>query len=129
MIAKNYIRFPEALRFQCEMFSNGYHNSPRLMRLMTVIFKQVADVPSWVKTAAAAAKRLVKMWKKAQIILNFAAGWTPSTGPETPGAIQTATATGYRGPEGQTWSGRGLTPKWLRHLVELGNTREQFRLQ
>ena len=51
MIAKNYIRFPEALRFQVEMFSNGYKNSPRIMRLMTVIFKQTADVPGWVKKA------------------------------------------------------------------------------
>lgn len=72
MIAKNYIRYPEALRFQVEMFSNGYKNSPRIMRLMTVIFKQIADVPAWVKEAAAAAKRLVKMWKAAQIVLNFA---------------------------------------------------------
>lgn len=73
MIAKNYIRFPEALRFQVEMFSNGYKNSPRIMRLMTVIFKQVASVPAWVKSAAAAAKRLVKMWKGQQITLNFKA--------------------------------------------------------
>lgn len=73
MIASNYIKYPEALRFQVEMFSNGYKNSPRIMRLMTVIFKQIADVPGWVKEAAAAAKRLVKMWKAAQIGLNFKA--------------------------------------------------------
>lgn len=71
MIAKNYIRFPDALRFQIEMFSKSYKNSPRIMRLMTVIFKQLPNVPTWVKSAAAAAKRLVKMWKGQQITLNF----------------------------------------------------------
>lgn len=71
MIASNYIKHPAALRFQCEMFSNGYKNSPRIMRLMTVIFKQVADVAAWVKDATAAARRLVKMWKKMQVCLNF----------------------------------------------------------
>ncbi|MDB5889602.1 MAG: histone-like nucleoid-structuring protein [Polaromonas sp.] len=32
----------------------------------------------------------------------------------------------YRGPEGQTWSGRGLTPRWLASLVEQGRTKEEF---
>jgi hypothetical protein len=71
MIAKNFISYPEALRFQREMFSNGYKNQPRIMRLMTVIFKQLPEVPSWVKEAAAAAKRLVKFWKGQQIAMNF----------------------------------------------------------
>lgn len=71
MIARNYIRYPETLRFQVEMFSNGYKNSPRIMRLMTVIFDWKISAPAWVKEAAAAAKRLVKLWKAAQIALNF----------------------------------------------------------
>jgi DNA-binding protein H-NS len=32
----------------------------------------------------------------------------------------------YRGPTGETWSGRGLTPKWLASLVAQGNTKEQY---
>ena len=79
MIAKNYIRYPEALRFQVEMFSNGYKNSPRIMRLMTVIFEWKDAIPAWVKDAAAAAKRLVKHWKKSQIVMNFKA---PERGPK-----------------------------------------------
>lgn len=63
MIAKNYIRHPEALRFQREMFSNGYHNSPRIMRLMEVIFEWAPSIPQWVKDAKARAKTLVKAWK------------------------------------------------------------------
>jgi len=69
MIASNYIKHPEALRFQCEMFSNGYKNSPRIMRLMTVIFDWKLQAPQWVKDAMAKAKRLVKMCREQQMEL------------------------------------------------------------
>ena len=65
MIAKNYIKFPEALRFQCEMFSNGYHNSPRIMRLVECIFDWKKSIPQWWKDLKAAEGRLIKHWKKA----------------------------------------------------------------
>lgn len=32
----------------------------------------------------------------------------------------------YRGPNGETWSGRGLTPKWLATLVAQGQSKESF---
>ena len=32
----------------------------------------------------------------------------------------------YRGPNGETWSGRGLTPKWLASLVAAGQSKESF---
>lgn len=32
----------------------------------------------------------------------------------------------YRGPNGETWSGRGLMPKWLSALVAQGQTKESF---
>lgn len=35
----------------------------------------------------------------------------------------------YRGPEGQTWSGRGLTPRWLVALVEQGQNKDDFLIQ
>lgn len=28
----------------------------------------------------------------------------------------------YRGPNGETWSGRGLMPRWMRAAMELGHT-------
>jgi len=34
----------------------------------------------------------------------------------------------YRGPNGETWSGRGLTPKWLAALVAQGQSKESFAL-
>lgn len=67
MIAKNYIKHPEALRFQREMFSNGYHNSPRIMRLVQVIFDWKPSVPQWWKDLKAAEARLIKSWKKAMV--------------------------------------------------------------
>jgi len=32
----------------------------------------------------------------------------------------------YRGPNGETWSGRGLMPKWLSALVAQGRTKQEF---
>ena len=32
----------------------------------------------------------------------------------------------YRGPNGETWSGRGLTPKWLVSLIAQGQSKESF---
>ena len=38
----------------------------------------------------------------------------------------TPVAAKYRGPNGETWSGRGLTPKWLAALIAQGQTKESF---
>lgn len=32
----------------------------------------------------------------------------------------------YRGPQGQTWSGRGTAPKWLNDLLTDGKVRDDF---
>ena len=32
----------------------------------------------------------------------------------------------YRGPNGESWSGRGLMPKWLSGLVAQGQSKESF---
>lgn len=32
----------------------------------------------------------------------------------------------YRGPNGETWSGRGLTPKWLVALMAQGQAKDSF---
>jgi DNA-binding protein H-NS len=34
----------------------------------------------------------------------------------------------YRSPSGETWSGRGHTPTWLRTLEEEGHNREEYRV-
>lgn len=32
----------------------------------------------------------------------------------------------YRGPNGETWTGRGLTPRWLAALVAQGQSKESY---
>jgi DNA-binding protein H-NS len=34
----------------------------------------------------------------------------------------------YRGPNGETWSGRGLMPKWLSALVAQGRGKQEFAI-
>jgi DNA-binding protein H-NS len=34
----------------------------------------------------------------------------------------------YRSPNGETWSGRGHTPTWLRTLEEAGHNREEYKV-
>ncbi|MGH8848067.1 MAG: H-NS family nucleoid-associated regulatory protein [Polaromonas sp.] len=35
----------------------------------------------------------------------------------------------YRGPNGETWSGRGLMPRWLSALVAQGQPKEDFAIK
>lgn len=34
----------------------------------------------------------------------------------------------YRGPNGETWSGRGLMPRWLAALVAQGQSKDDFAI-
>lgn len=52
-----------------------------------------------------------------------AAAKKPAKASKTAGV---AVAAKYRGPNGETWSGRGLTPKWLVALVAQGQSKESF---
>ena len=38
----------------------------------------------------------------------------------------TKVAAKYRNAEGQSWTGRGLMPRWLKALVDEGRTKEEF---
>ncbi|MCB2000810.1 MAG: H-NS histone family protein [Rhodoferax sp.] len=40
----------------------------------------------------------------------------------------TTVAPKYRGPNGETWSGRGLMPRWMSHLVDQGAKKEDFAI-
>lgn len=35
----------------------------------------------------------------------------------------------YRGPNGETWTNKGLVPKWLKALEDAGHARESFRIK
>lgn len=45
-----------------------------------------------------------------------------------PKKATTPVAAKFRGPNGETWSGRGLMPKWLSALVAQGQTKESFAI-
>jgi len=35
----------------------------------------------------------------------------------------------YKGPKGDSWSGRGLTPRWLTMLIEAGHKKEEYLVE
>jgi DNA-binding protein H-NS len=35
----------------------------------------------------------------------------------------------YKGPNGETWTGRGLTPRWMASLVAEGKSKEDFAIK
>lgn len=41
----------------------------------------------------------------------------------------TVVAAKFRGPNGETWSGRGLMPRWLAALVAQGRSKEEFAIK
>lgn len=58
-------------------------------------------------------------------------GKAKSVAEKAPKAAKKATtpvAAKYRGPNGETWSGRGLTPKWLAALIAQGQSKEAFAI-
>jgi DNA-binding protein H-NS len=44
-------------------------------------------------------------------------------------AAGSTVAAKYHGPNGETWTGRGLTPRWLKALLEQGRTKEDFAIK
>ncbi len=50
-------------------------------------------------------------------------------GPKASRKPSAPVAAKFRGPNGETWSGRGLTPKWLTSLVAQGQSKESFAVK
>jgi len=44
-------------------------------------------------------------------------------------AVKTPVAAKFKGPNGEAWSGRGLTPRWLATLVAQGQPKETFAIK
>lgn len=49
--------------------------------------------------------------------------------PKTARKTGTKVAAKYRGPNGETWSGRGLMPRWLAALVKQGRKKDDFAVK
>ena len=43
--------------------------------------------------------------------------------------VKSPVAPKYTGPNGESWSGRGLTPRWLASLIEQGKSKEDFAIK
>ena len=51
----------------------------------------------------------------------------PAKAPKVIGAKSASPAPAkYRGPNGESWSGRGLKPKWLTGLIVEGHAKEEY---
>ncbi|MCM8596351.1 H-NS histone family protein [Accumulibacter sp.] len=71
--------------------------------------------------AIAQAKRLIAEHGLTAADLGFrTGGLLPAT------KARTAVAIKYRGPNGESWSGRGKAPNWLTSLEASGRTRDEF---
>jgi len=44
------------------------------------------------------------------------------------GRTKNTVAARFRGPNGETWSGRGRTPNWLASLEKQGQARDRYRI-
>lgn len=52
-----------------------------------------------------------------------------STSGTTGTAVTKHAAAKFRGPNGESWSGRGLMPRWLSALVAQGRTKDEFAIK
>lgn len=55
-------------------------------------------------------------------------GFRGAAGERSAARVKVAVAPKFRAPDGQTWTGRGMAPKWLRALEAAGRRREEFRI-
>lgn len=70
--------------------------------------------------AIAKAKELVAQFQLTAADLGL--GAKPAAAPKVRKAVEAK----YRGPNGETWTGRGRTPGWLASLEAKGQKRESF---
>lgn len=82
--------------------------------------RQIAAAQRAEKTEAiAAVKKLVADFGLSAEDCGFKAG---------KGKAKGTVAAVFRGPNGETWSGRGRTPNWLAALESQGQKRDRFRI-
>ncbi|WP_209022643.1 H-NS family nucleoid-associated regulatory protein [Rhodocyclus gracilis] len=78
------------------------------------------------KAARAAAIAQVREWVAAHGLTAEDIGFKASGAAKAPAKLRKAVAIKYRGPAGETWTGRGVAPKWLTALESAGRTRSEF---
>lgn len=71
-------------------------------------------------------KKGVKLRRKGAALQSAKAGGKTGAKRAPSKSAGTVVAPKFRGPNGETWSGRGLMPRWLSALVASGKTKDQF---
>ncbi len=77
--------------------------------------------PSWLRDALAAGKKLE------DFLVAGAAADRPAKAAKAPGARRVAPKVMYRDGAGNSWTGRGPTPRWLKAALDSGRSLEELR--
>ena len=86
--------------------------------------KQIEDLRlAELKAAIAQVRQLIAEWQLSAEDCGFKSGAASSSK-----KAKSAVAAKYRGPNGETWSGRGRAPKWLATLEAQGRQRAEFSI-
>jgi DNA-binding protein H-NS len=67
--------------------------------------------------------------KKAGKVTKASKGRSGKSAASTPKKSGAVVAAKYRGPNGESWSGRGLMPRWLSAQVAQGKVKEDFAIK
>lgn len=86
--------------------------------------KQIEELrQAELKSAIAQVRQLIAEWQLSAEDCGFKSIAAPSLK-----KAKSAVAAKYRGPNGETWSGRGRAPKWLEALEAQGRQRAEFSI-
>jgi DNA-binding protein H-NS len=75
------------------------------------------------RAAIAQVRQLIAEWQLSAEDCGFKTAVLPASK-----KVKSAVAAKYRGPNGETWSGRGRAPKWLEALEAQGRQRAEFSI-
>ena len=102
----------ESLKKQAELIRNKEFNATvaAIREQMVAFGITVKDLQSPTKKAGRKAKDANPVKAKA------------TKGPKLASKVEPK----FKGPNGEAWTGRGLTPKWLAALVAQGHSKEEF---
>ena len=92
--------------------------------------KTVAEILAKMQAFGITLKDLQPVKKRVGVAKKAKSAVSKSKSVKKIAAKKTATvAPKYKGPGGEAWSGRGLTPKWLVALGEQGRQKEEFLIK
>jgi DNA-binding protein H-NS len=109
--------------YNCNFLKEEYMASYKeLLAQRALLEKQIEEArQAEVSDAIAQARKLIVEHGLTAADLGFKVG-----GLSAPAKAKVAVAAKYRGPNGESWSGRGKAPNWLTSLESDGRQRSEF---